>query len=493
MTIKKNLLKCISAAALLCFSLQPLTGLAAAPAAAPVAVNAAAATVQPIVQKIRYSQGKDKVRIVIDMTNVPEYSVNYDEAGNQLQVSLPNTLLRAAAVPLPFPDPVVGAVNLSADTAQNVTNIQVQLKKKAEYKVFKLPSPNRLVIDVLKEVEEKTTENLADGVQYTYWSRPTAAGRITAHIVALKSQAAYRLRPVLANGVVVDLETVSSMAQNSKALAAVNGSYFAPSGEIIGLLKMDGEIVSIPELPRTVLGIFPDGKYQIGVTDYTGTVTLPDGRSLAIGGVNCERGPDALVLYTGYYDSTTDTNNFGTEYIISNGTVTAVNVQKGNAPIPPGGMVLSAHGSAEKALAGLKVGDKVGIKQSLGSEWDKATHVVGAGPTLVKNGSVSITAKLEQFPADIAVGRAPRTAVGLTKDGQVLLVVVDGRQAHSIGMSLLELALFMQELGAVDAMNFDGGGSSEMVVNAKVMNKPSDGRERRVGDALAIVPTKLAN
>ena len=133
------------------------------------------------------------------------------------------------------------------------------------------------------------------------------------------------------------------------------------------------------------------------------------------------------------------------------------------------------------------------IKQALGKPWDDVLHIVGAGPTLVKNGSVYLTSKLEEFASDIAVGRAPRTAVGLTKEGHVLLVVVDGRQSHSIGMTLLELALFMQEQGAVHAMNLDGGGSSEMVIKGKVMNKPSDGRERKVGNALALVPDKLVN
>jgi exopolysaccharide biosynthesis protein len=68
-----------------------------------------------------------------------------------------------------------------------------------------------------------------------------------------------------------------------------------------------------------------------------------------------------------------------------------------------------------------------------------------------------------------------------------LLVVVDGRQpSHSIGMTLLELAKLMQDLGAKAALNLDGGGSSEMVIGEEFVNRPSDGRERLVGDALVI-------
>lgn len=114
-------------------------------------------------------------------------------------------------------------------------------------------------------------------------------------------------------------------------------------------------------------------------------------------------------------------------------------------------------------------------------------HAVGGGPRLVKDGKVHVTSGEERFKADVAVGRAPRTAAGVTFDGKLLLVAVTGRQAHhSIGVTLEELANLMIELGAKDAANFDGGGSSTMVVRDYVMNTPSDGRERMVADAILV-------
>ncbi|MGE5593740.1 MAG: phosphodiester glycosidase family protein [Betaproteobacteria bacterium] len=114
-------------------------------------------------------------------------------------------------------------------------------------------------------------------------------------------------------------------------------------------------------------------------------------------------------------------------------------------------------------------------------------HAIGGGPRLVKDGKVHITSGEERFKPDVAVGRAPRTAAGITTDGKLLLVAVTGRQAyHSIGVTLEELANLMVELGARDAMNLDGGGSSTMVVRDYVMNTPSDGQERRVADAILV-------
>lgn len=105
---------------------------------------------------------------------------------------------------------------------------------------------------------------------------------------------------------------------------------------------------------------------------------------------------------------------------------------------------------------------------------------------LLENGKVNVRSSEEYIPGDIANGRAPRTAVGVKRDGTVLLLVVDGRSFSSSGMTLKELAQYFLRLGAINAVNFDGGGSSEMVVNGSIVNKPSDGRERKVSMGLGV-------
>lgn len=109
-----------------------------------------------------------------------------------------------------------------------------------------------------------------------------------------------------------------------------------------------------------------------------------------------------------------------------------------------------------------------------------------AGPQLVRDGRVQVTSEEEEIADDIALGRAPRTGVGIKKDGTVLVVVADGRSDDSVGMTLTEFGRYFVQLGADRAMNFDGGGSSEMVVNGKIMNDPSDGTERPVRVALGV-------
>lgn len=119
-------------------------------------------------------------------------------------------------------------------------------------------------------------------------------------------------------------------------------------------------------------------------------------------------------------------------------------------------------------------------------EW--MTTAVSGWPLIVRN-CEPLTAA--QLPGSDAFTRAPhpRTAVGISEDGQMMfLVVADGRREGVSGMTLAGLARFVtEELGACAAMNLDGGGSSAMWITDEIVNRPSDGNERRVANHLAVV------
>src|SRR2546427_12695451 len=119
--------------------------------------------------------------------------------------------------------------------------------------------------------------------------------------------------------------------------------------------------------------------------------------------------------------------------------------------------------------------------------WERVVDAVGGGPGLWANGR---PAGSEGLPPLLVEHRHPRTAIGVLGDGRILLIVVDGRQPpHSLGMTIAELAMELQRLGAVEAMNLDGGGSSTMVVAGRIVNMPSDeAGERPVASALVVLP-----
>ena len=98
---------------------------------------------------------------------------------------------------------------------------------------------------------------------------------------------------------------------------------------------------------------------------------------------------------------------------------------------------------------------------------------VGAGPALVSNGQIRVSTNEEVFFGSAIPNTHPRTAAGIRGDGTLLLVVVDGRQPVSRGVDLDQLAALMVDLGAEEALNLDGGGSSSLFVNGVLLNRPS--------------------
>lgn len=114
-------------------------------------------------------------------------------------------------------------------------------------------------------------------------------------------------------------------------------------------------------------------------------------------------------------------------------------------------------------------------------------HAVSGGPRLLRDGHVDITVDQEVFFGSSIPNVHPRTAAGVTREGDLVLMVVDGRQSGSRGVSLEELADLMLSAGATDAINLDGGGSSTMILGRQLVNLPTGGTfEREVASAIAV-------
>ncbi len=310
-------------------------------------------------------------------------------------------------------------------------------------------------------------------------------------MMVIEPHAGVRLRPVLARDAIGRGRT-SEAARRAGALAAINGGFFSAVGDPLGCLVVDGEVLSEPVPGRTCAGITEDGdllfdlpRFDAGVTSEAGTV--------AIQGINRERGADETIIYRPAYGLSTRTNTWGAEVSIAGDTVQQVTDGQGNSPILPGGFVVSGHGRSRNALlAAFKQGDRVTLSTRLlppsgDPRWEGVRHVFGGGPRLLANGAY---VGGEGFRPSFVDRRHPRTAIGRLPDGRIVLIVVGGRQPyHSLGMTLLELAGTLRAIGVTDAMNLDGGGSSTLVVRGVVINLPSDEvGERPVSDVLLVMP-----
>lgn len=326
-------------------------------------------------------------------------------------------------------------------------------------------------------------------------------------------------------------ETVSGMAKryngalngwdyptgySNKVIAAINGDYFSfretdrdpyrsQSGQIHSgwfcrrYLEYSGGSGFVFKQDRNV---FLGGNVSNGekYNDSTQTVTLGDGSVMKIDRLNAVRGENELVLYTPQYGDSTGVSPDGVEVLVQlsrplgpnervSGTVRSVHLNAQGLTIPFDCIVLSAHGSAAASLAdGVRPNQEVSLfpqfKDESGKNWSGAYAGIAGAVVLVKNGKV---------PVDEWVGKSwkdavhPRTCIAWNSN-HFFFVVVDGRSQRSRGMTFEQLGVFCRStLGAEWALAQDGGGSSALVINGKVMNTPSDGQERRVANGYMMV------
>lgn len=430
---------------------------------------------------IRYGDAATRLRIVMDVSKLPDYSVVKENNGQRLVVNMNGIVTGLAGAPALKSNVVQDIIlgKYGSDTVQLILDMKAPL----ETKVYTLANPNRLVIDVQKEYEQLSETEPVQGLKYTKYIRLDSRGMVTAYAMNI-DPSRFKLGLALAGGNVASgRATVTQIAKSNGAVAAVNAGYFDTDGTLIGDTRIDGVTAGTFYIPRTGLGLMPDGSVKLGKTSYYGEVAIGSDK-LILAGVNAPRGTNGLILYNELYGQYTGTNEYGMEYVIQNGRV--ARIQQNNTFIQPGTVVLSAHGTSKDRLAKLKVGDKVTIGETFGTELEEARTIIGAGPELVKNGVIHVTTSEEQVASDIARGRAPRTAMGVTADKHWVLLVIDGRQSHSIGATLQETGELLKKFGVVDGYNLDGGGSSAMYLKNRVVNKPSDGAERRVASAVVI-------
>ncbi|GIP38007.1 hypothetical protein J31TS4_12870 [Paenibacillus sp. J31TS4] len=333
-----------------------------------------------------------------------------------------------------------------------------------------------------------------------------------------------RIELVSPGGKVAGKDTTTAMARENdreghRVLGAFNADFFdVPTGVPIGLQVTDGEIYSSPAVPAsTFFAVMPDGSPRMGgAVSIESIVQTEGGASLPLDGVNKIRTSsltNAAILMTDRFGTSTQSaGTGGVEVVLSpaqpgaklkagetlSGVVEAIRTTN-NGPIEPGKFVLAASGAKAKWLqANAAAGQTLSFRVDYGSELNQAMFLYGGADhpnaqVLLKDGE--IPPAISDLMTLRHLDHHPRTVLA-TKGTEVYVFVFDGRQAgYSDGMSYLEGAAYMQSLGMENAINLDGGGSSTYAIRKPgesdftVMNRPSDGAERPIGNALLLIST----
>jgi Phosphodiester glycosidase len=362
------------------------------------------------------------------------------------------------------------------------------------------------------------------GVEWTTIARDSGPVRI--NVLAVDPA---RVRGVLSNERIAGRERVSRMGRRVGAVAGVNGTYFTPTGDPVGALAIDGELLSEPLDGSSAL-ILPAAPARpfIARLRFRGRATV-NRRSREIDGIDRTRGlipgcggrggdlptsrPNAVVTCTDSSELVLLTPRYGArppreggvEAIVRDGRVARVR-PPGTGPVPSDGLLLTGTGDAAAFLRNAALPrSRLDIELTLRAGREpldiaSTPAVLGPGPRLLRDGQVVVRSaagpegfdppQAPSFFRTFVAGRNPRTLAGVREDGTLLLVTVDGRRpGWSVGMTLPEAARLMRSLGARDALNLDGGGSSTMVVRGEVVNRPSDRvGERPVSNGLFVLP-----
>ena len=366
--------------------------------------------------------------------------------------------------------------------------------------------------------ERRSSAEVAPGVRWTRIAREGGPWRVN----VLRIDPDVRVLVAPAGEAVGQRARPSALARGMSAVAAVNGGYFAADGNPAGALAAGGVLVSEPVGGRTALLL--GASRSLAALGFQGEVEA-GGRTRLLDGVNRRPGlvpacggrggdrpterPDATTTCTDPSELIAFTPGWGARSpsaalaaVVRGGVVSKL--VPGGASVPRDGVVLAGTGGARRFLdrfltAGTPVEIDFGLRAARAPlAPESVAGIVAGGPRLLSAGRVRVRAAAEGFAplsapwfyGSFVVARNPRTLAGVTGGGSLLLVTVDGRRVGwSAGVTLPEAARLMRSLGARDALNLDGGGSTAMTVRGRVVNRPSDaGGERSVSDALVVLP-----
>ncbi len=313
------------------------------------------------------------------------------------------------------------------------------------------------------------TSRPAKGIIHVKTKRWINGKPIKVNIVEInpKANSKLQIKPKTASTILNKKANIRNIAKEENSIIAINGGYFKPqTGVPLGALMIDKNVLTGPIYNRVALGINNDGTFSMDKSDINIEIK---GKKAQIKADNINQ-PRMLSTYTIVYTEkwgkmTPPAPKYGMSIAIKDSTI--LNYNYGSIEIPKGGFaIVGPKQNIEKLLGDKKIKMDINFPES----FNKSEHIIAGGPYLVKNGQMYVDIKEQKFGA--INGKNPRTAIGYTKNNEIIIITIDGREETSVGMTLWETSKLMKDLGCEFAMNLDGGGSSVMYVNGKIENSP---------------------
>lgn len=296
------------------------------------------------------------------------------------------------------------------------------------------------------------------------------------------------------------IATVATMAQQSSAIAGINGGFHVTSGIPNGIIKVENTWYADQTKKRAALGWNKENTILLFDIIDTNRKLILGNKLHTIHALNKPRKPSSSVIYTPAFGKTTGTDSTGFEIIVIDNKVASVN-DAGNTPIPSNGFVYSVGKNLKKNLSTINIGTHARFSVTIIptntnlEQWNQCDYILGGTPLLIQHGKRITDFSQEKTLQKFLTDKFARTAVGLTKKKRLIFVAVENLDMDdNDGMTMEELAKLMELLTCTDALCLAGGHSSTLVINNNMKNNPhgqwsffgSVNWEKEVSNALLI-------
>ena len=381
---------------------------------------------------------------------------------------------------------------LTLETSGTHTKLHINLPEGKGLQVFSLPNPNRLVIDIRAAPLVERDILWAPGIRWHQQFIPVSTAEqfpVTWLEVDSRSPNIF-LKPITSNAQTrTGIAPLVSTARSLQAAAAINGGFFNRKNQLpLGAIRQDGRWLSGPILNRGAIAWNESGAVKIGRLSLQEVLTTATGDRLPILFLNSGYVQGGLARYT---------PEWGTTYtpLTDNETIITVQDQqvtqqiqadlagKNSFVIPPNGYLLAMR--ANSIPPSIKVGTQVTLESTtVPTDYTSYSQIIGAGPLLLQNRQIVLDPIGEQFSEAFNRQAASRSAIATTNRGTLIVAAVHSG-INGKGPTLTELAQVMQRLGAIDALNFDGGSSTSFYLGGQLIDR-SPTTAARVHNGLGI-------
>jgi hypothetical protein len=382
--------------------------------------------------------------------------------------------------------------SLKIESAGNQTRVKVQIPLGWRPQVFSLGNPNRLVIDIRPDSLLEKDIAWAAGVRWRQQYQNLGTARFPVYSLEVNPrQSGVKIRPLLSNpptekGSAPLLQT----AEVSGTAAAINAGFFNRINRLaLGAIRRDTKWLSGPILNRGAIAWNDRGEFAIARLTLQETLITPANQRLSISQLNSAYVASGIGRYNSDWGATY-TPFSDDEIVVTVAGDRVIGQSPGgvagkiNFSIPGNGYILALRSDLSPASQ-LIAGNLLRLEtNTIPADFNRFPYILGGGPVLVQNSRVAVDAKAEGFSDAYVRQTAIRSAIGRTAAGNLLIVAVHNR-AGGAGPNFAELAQILQQMGAVEALNLDGGSSTSLYLGGSLLDRPPS-TAARVHNAIGI-------